>query len=147
MRATEESYHRYRRRFVRALQEASCDVRFGSKADIGIQLRNVRFVPSKLMSGAAGAIAALVLGPRYRPASRVKKQKQISPAGVDRKTAYDLPAPPAPVLKTQKIDTSVRAIFYCSSGKQPDAKVAAINDVVEGAGAATAGAMSVITQR
>ena len=57
------------------------------KADIGRARWNVRFVPSKLMSGAAGAIAALALGPRYRPASGI--EKQISPAGPIRKAAYD----------------------------------------------------------
>jgi hypothetical protein len=50
------------------------------KADIGTQPRNARFVPSKLMSGAGGAIAALALGPTAWQATW-KKQKQISAWG------------------------------------------------------------------
>jgi hypothetical protein len=38
------------------------------------QGRDVRFVPSKLMSGAAGAIRSLGRGPRHRAASRILKK-------------------------------------------------------------------------
>ena len=57
------------------------------KADIGTQSWNVRFVPSKLMSGAAGAIAALALGPRYRRQAALKNK--FLPPGQIRKAAYD----------------------------------------------------------
>jgi hypothetical protein len=36
------------------------------------------------------------------PASRIEKQKQISPPGRIRKTAYATPAPPKLKMKTQK---------------------------------------------
>jgi hypothetical protein len=56
------------------------------KADIGTHSWDVRFVPSKLMSGVIGAIAALALGPRHRPASRIEKTKAISAWGLGRRS-------------------------------------------------------------
>jgi len=47
------------------------------KADIAERRHHACFVPSKLMSGAAGAIAALTLGARYRP---WKNKSEIGPA-------------------------------------------------------------------
>jgi hypothetical protein len=57
-------------------------------------------------------------GPVHCRQAALKKQKQILPAGWNRKNAYDpYPTPPSPVLKTQKRDpfcgTSQRALDQC----------------------------------
>jgi hypothetical protein len=75
-------------------------------------LRNVRFVPSKLMSGVTGKIAALVLGLRHRPASRIEKTKAISAWGPGRKSMGRPGMPPrASFENANKETSSVSAIF------------------------------------
>jgi hypothetical protein len=88
------------------------NVRLPPKADIGTQSWNVRFVPSKPMSGAAGAT-------RHRPASRILKNKsKISSAEPIRKTAYRPPGTPgSSVLKTQKRDTCCARNFFIAAGQ------------------------------
>jgi hypothetical protein len=68
------------------------------------------------MSGAAGAIAALALGPRYRRQAALKNK--FLPPGQSGKPHMMLPGTPALILKTQKSDTSCAHNFF-SAGKQP----------------------------
>jgi hypothetical protein len=50
--------------------------------------------------------------PMLLPASRIEKQKQTSPAGPIRKTAYETPAPPYGEIENGKKTPSVSAIFF-----------------------------------